>query len=334
MRILITGGGTGGHLAIAKSIKEDLNKRGFEPIFVGSEVGQDRLWFENEGGFSQKFFLPTQGVVNKKGFKKFSALWQILQTSEKVREILAQNDIDAVFSVGGYAAAPASIAAIRTKTPLYIHEQNAITGRLNKLLSPFAKRVFSSFAPPYDPYPVAERFFATRRLRKKLRTILFLGGSQGAKQINDIAIALAPHLQKRNIAIIHQTGKKDFHRVKEAYESIGIEAEVFDFRTDLPTFFAQADLAIARAGASSLWELSANALPTIFVPYPYAANNHQYFNAKFLVEKEAALLFTSIQETLELLDTIDLTSMSQKLLHIAQPGGAKRIVDTIVADLT
>ena len=334
MNILITGGGTGGHLAIARSIKEELNKRGFKPIFVGSYFGQDRLWFEKDDGFSQKYFLQIQGVVNKKGIKRFTAIWHILQASKKVQKILLQNSIDAVFSVGGYAAAPASIAAIYTKTPLYIHEQNAIIGKLNKLLSPFAKRVFTSFAPPYDPYPVAERFFATQRIRKKLQTILFLGGSQGAKQINDIALALAHHLQKRNISIIHQTGKKDFNRVKKAYADMGIEAKIFDFHTDLPTIFAQADLAIARAGASSLWELSANALPAIFLPYPYAANNHQYFNAKFLVEKKAALLFINLQETLKILDTIDLASISTKLLHIAKPDGAKRIVDYILTDLT
>jgi len=333
MNILITGGGTGGHLAIAKSIKEELNKRGLKPIFVGSCFGQDRLWFEKDNGFSQKFFFPIQGVVNKKGIKKFTAIWQIFHLSKKVRTILLQNNINAVFSVGGYAAAPASFAAIYTKKALFIHEQNAIMGKLNKLLSPFAHRVFNSFTAPYDPYPVAEEFFATQRIRQKLQTILFLGGSQGAKQINDIAIALAPYLQKRGITIIHQTGKQDFKRVQKAYKNMNIEAILFDFRKDLFSFFAKADLAIARAGASSLWELTANALPTIFVPYPFAANNHQYHNAKFLIDKNAAFLYTTLQDTLNILDTINLPSLSQKLQTLAKPEGAKSIVDTILTDI-
>ena len=330
MNILISGGGTGGHLAIAKSIKEELNKRGMKPIFIGSEYGQDRFWFEEDRGFKEKFFFPTQGVVNKKGVKKLQSLWHIAQLSKRAHNIIKTYKIDAVLSVGGYAAAPASFAALFSKTPLYIHEQNAIMGRLNKLLAPFAKRVFSSFTAPFDPYPVAEEFFSTQRVRKELQTIIFLGGSQGAKQINDIALSLAPHLQKMGINIIHQTGKQDFTRVEQAYKKMGIQAHIFAFSPNLASLFSQADLAIARAGASTLWELSANALPTIFVPYPYAANNHQYFNAKFLVDKRAALLFNSVEETLDIIRTIKLQPLSQRLIELTKPNGSRFIVDTIL----
>ncbi len=330
MNILITGGGTGGHLAIAKSIKTELNKRGIQPLFIGSQYGQDRAWFEEEKGFREKFFFPIQGVVNKKGVDKLYSLWHIGKFSKKAYQIIKAYSIDAVVSVGGYAAAPASFAALMSNTPLYIHEQNAIMGRLNKLLAPFAKRVFSSFIAPFDPYPVAEEFFATQRIRKELKTIIFLGGSQGAKQINDIALTLAPFLHKRGIAIIHQTGERDFLRVQKNYQKLGINAQVFAFSKNISSFFSQADLAIARAGASTLWELSANALPTLFVPYPYATNNHQYFNAKFLVDQDAALLFRSIEDTLQLLQSIQLQPLSQRLAQLTKPNGSQYIVDALL----
>jgi UDP-N-acetylglucosamine--N-acetylmuramyl-(pentapeptide) pyrophosphoryl-undecaprenol N-acetylglucosamine transferase len=251
LNIAITGGGTGGHLKIAKVIKEELNKRGIMPIYIGSTRGADKEWFERDSGFSRKYFLSSSGVVNQKGLNKIYSFINILKLSFEAEKILKENNIKAVFSVGGYSAAPAGFAALFTNKALFIHEQNAHIGLLNKILKPFSKRFFSTFLYN-DPYPVEEIFFKKARIRKKIKSIIFLGGSQGAVAINDLAIKLSPVLKEKNIKIIHQTGKRDYKRIKEFYKKNSIDADVFDFSKNLIEKITLADFAISRAGALSL----------------------------------------------------------------------------------
>ncbi len=332
--IAITGGGTGGHLKIAKIIMKELNSRSIRPIYIGSTKGADREWFENENGFSKKYFLNSTGVVDKKGLKKITSLTNILKLSYHATHILKNHNIKAVFSVGGFSAAAASFAAILTKTPLFIHEQNAHIGALNKILKPFSKRFFNTFIYN-DPYPVEDIFFEKARIRKEIKTIIFLGGSQGALQINNFAITVAKELTKKRINIIHQTGKRDYERIKKFYKKEGIQAEVFDFDPNLVEKISKADLAISRAGASTLFELAANQLPTLFIPYPYAAGNHQYYNAKFLVDKKAGFLSTNPtkKELFNILNNANLEEISKNLAHINKKGGAKYMVDIMLKSL-
>ncbi|WP_148798617.1 undecaprenyldiphospho-muramoylpentapeptide beta-N-acetylglucosaminyltransferase [Campylobacter concisus] len=338
--IVICGGGTGGHLAIARSFCEELNRRDIKPIFIGSTSGQDKFWFENDENFLQKFFLPSSGVVNKRGFAKLKSLTNIVNLALKCRKIFKQNDVKAVISVGGYSAAPAAIAAIISKVPLFIHEQNAVMGKLNKILKPYAKGFFSSYdeASPY-PYPVAKKFFDSARMREELKTILFLGGSQGAKAINELAINLAPYLKEKGINIIHQCGKNGFDELKKRYDELGFNEtnlEIFEFSKEIENKMSKADLAISRAGASSLWELCANALPSIFVPFPYAAGNHQLYNAKFLKDKGIAEICLQNRENLDkdeviiMIENFDLNKSSKALKEILLPNGAKEIIDKIL----
>lgn len=332
--IAITGGGTGGHLKIAKSIKEEFNKRGIKPIFIGSSYGQDKAWFENDNGFSKKYFFDTRGVVNQGFMGKIKSLSKIYKAMREVKKIFNENEITKVFSVGGYSSAPASFASILTKRELFIHEQNAIIGKSNKLLKPFAKEFISSyFDSKVKDYPIDEIFFKSARVRKEVKTVIFLGGSQGARHINSFALYIAKDLEKRGIKIIHQSGDSDFLRVKEAYEEMGIFADVFNFHKNLIEKISEADFAISRAGASTLWELVANQLPTLFIPYPYAAKDHQYHNAKFLADKK--LCFLKREDDLkedfifEILDS-DLSKISENLKNEISPNGAKEIVDLII----
>lgn len=331
--IAITGGGTGGHLAIAKAICEVYNGREIRPVYIGSENGQDRDWFEGYPGFSKTYFLKTSGVVNKRGFGKLNSLFNILQKSFTCKEIFKKHEIDKVFSVGGYSAAPASLASVLTKKPLFIHEQNAVTGRLNKILRPFAKEFFSSYEGFFDPYPVASRFFKTQRVRQEIQTILFLGGSQGATFINNLAKDLAVILSKKGINIIHQCGNNDYEELQLFYKENSIDVDLFAFSDELHIKMQEADFAISRAGASSLWELVANGLPALFIPFPYAANDHQYFNAKNLVDKKMAFLHRQDdirhEEILELLESVDVANISQQLQKSIFVDGAKKIVDII-----
>lgn len=325
--MVLTGGGTGGHLNIIKCLLESASRKGLECVYIGSENGQDRLWFDNEKGFREKFFLSSRGVMNQSGMGKFHALAHIFKLSKQCQQIFSAHGVKAVFSVGGYSGAPASFAALFSRLPLLIHEQNAKRGGLNSLLKPFARGFFSAFEKEFAPYPVRDGFFDLARRREGLGCIIFLGGSQGASFINDLALNLAPKLDQMGVKIIHQCGGKDLQKCQEAYEALGISAEVFDFCPHLEEKMHRADLAISRAGASTLFELCANALPCIFIPYPYAAKNHQFFNAKFLHDRALCQIFTqeqaSAEDVFKAIASINLPHISQNLEGIAQKNAAE-----------
>ena len=328
MSIIMTGGGTGGHLAIIKAVKEQLKDE--ELIYIGSTKGQDKQWFENDDDFKEKYFFDTRGVVNQKGLGKLKSLWMMFQAMREARKLLKKHDAKVVFSVGGFSSAATAFAAKSAGIPLVIHEQNAALGSLNKLMKPYAKAFISSYLDesPIHAYPIKEVFFKNAHIRSEVKTIMFLGGSQGAKAINELALSLAPELKTRNIKIIHQAGANNIEEVEKAYKDLGIEAEVFGFTTKLADYMNEADFAIARAGASTLWELSATALPTLYIPYPYAASDHQYYNAQFLVEKELAWLMREdaieVDKVLAMLDE-NMETKSKGLMEVVEKDGSGQI---------
>ncbi|MBF7069214.1 undecaprenyldiphospho-muramoylpentapeptide beta-N-acetylglucosaminyltransferase [Campylobacter volucris] len=329
--IAITGGGTGGHLAIARCLMQSAKEQGIECIYIGSENGQDKLWFEQELTFKQRYFLSSSGVVNKKGLSKISSFVHIIKLALNVKKILKEHEIKAVFSVGGYSSAPASFAALMSNISLFIHEQNSKIGSLNSLLKPFSKAFFTAFKDQikssntfFCPYPVNELFIQKARTRKELQTIIFLGGSQGAKFINDLALKYALYFQKEHINIIHQCGKNDYLRCKKAYEDMKIKVDLFDFDKNLIEKITKADLAVSRSGASSLFELSANKLPCVFIPYPYAAKNHQYHNAMYLKEQNLCEIFSQDcdEDFIDIIKKLSLEQISLNLGKLEQENGA------------
>jgi UDP-N-acetylglucosamine--N-acetylmuramyl-(pentapeptide) pyrophosphoryl-undecaprenol N-acetylglucosamine transferase len=328
MSIVMTGGGTGGHLAIIKAVKEQLSDE--ELIYIGSTKGQDKQWFENDNDFREKYFFDTRGVVNQKGFGKLKSLWMMFQAMLEARKLLKKHNAKVVFSVGGFSSAATAFAAKSMGVALVIHEQNAALGSLNKLMKPYAKEFISSYLEesPIKAYPIKEIFFDNARVRNEVKTIIFLGGSQGAKAINELALSMAKELNHRGIKIIHQAGANNIDEVEKTYEDLGIKAEVFGFTTKLAEYMKEADFAIARAGASTLWELSATALPTLYIPYPYAASDHQYYNAQFLVEKDLAWLMREDaidrEKVLELLNE-NMEQRSRGLMEIVEKDGSKKI---------
>jgi len=331
MKFCITGGGTGGHLVIAEALVQAAAEEGHEAIFIGSTSGQDRKYFESHSTFSHVYFLETTGVVNKKGFAKLKALWLVMRAFFASRKILKKHNIQATYSVGGFSAAPASFASLSRLIPLFIHEQNAVEGRLNSLLKPFCKKFISAYDvnSPIKGYPVKEEFFQSQRVRDTIKTVIFLGGSQGAKAINDLALSSAKELQSRGIKIIHQAGERDYERVKNAYKDLSIEVELYAFTKEMPLLMSKADLAVSRSGASTLWELCANGLPALFVPFPYAASDHQYYNAKFIVDNSMGWCEREEQhlkeKLLALLDE-DLQSKSRALLEHSSRSVAKKMI--------
>jgi len=334
MSIVMTGGGTGGHLAIIKAVKEHLQAE--KLIYIGSTKGQDQAWFAKDEQFESTHFLPTQGVVNQGVLGKVKSLFMLFKATLKARKILKSANAKTVFCVGGFSAAPTSCAALTLGIPLVIHEQNAAIGSLNKLLRSRAKAFISSYEPqsPIQAYPIKEEYFEKSRIRSHVQSIIFLGGSQGAKAINELALSLAPTLQNKGIKIIHQAGERNIEEVKKAYEVLNIEAEVFGFTTKLSDYMQEADFAIARSGASTLWELSAMACPTLFIPYPYAAGDHQFYNAKFLVDQNVAWIMReneiNTEEILSILDQ-NLQSQSEQLQTLIQRDGAVQIAKLLTS---
>ena len=335
MNICITGGGTGGHLMIAEALLEAALKAGHKCVFVGSTKGQDKKYFENSTLFSKVYFLETTGVVNQKCLGKIKALLKVLAAFFKARTILKEDEIDLVYSVGGFSAAPASIASLSRGIPLFIHEQNAVEGRLNAILKPYAKSFISAYSDSslVKGYPVKEIFSQTKRERRELDSIIFLGGSHGAKAINDLALSLAKELSKRHVKIVHQAGESDFARVEKEYKLLGVEVELYAFTTQLPALIAKADLAVSRAGASTLWELTTNGCPAFYIPYPYAAGDHQFFNAQFIVENEMGWCVRENEnlkdELLKVLDSPRLQERSQKLLQHSNSDVAMQMITNL-----
>ena len=341
MNIVMTGGGTGGHLAIIKAVKEQLvkeeliaNDEKANLIYIGSTKGQDKQWFEEDDDFKEKYFFDTRGVVNQKGLGKVKSLWMMFQAMLEARKLLKQYQAKVVFSVGGFSSAATAFAAKSLGIPLVIHEQNAALGSLNKLMKPYANAFISSYLEesPIKAYPIKDIFFENARIRKEVKTIIFLGGSQGAKAINELALSMAVELKSRGIKIIHQAGVNNIDAVQKAYNDLGIEAEVFGFTTKLAEYMNEADFAIARAGASTLWELSATALPTLFIPYPYAASDHQFYNAQFLVEKDLAWLMRENEikkENVLAMLSENMETKSRGLIAIVEKDGSKKIAELL-----
>jgi UDP-N-acetylglucosamine--N-acetylmuramyl-(pentapeptide) pyrophosphoryl-undecaprenol N-acetylglucosamine transferase len=329
----MTGGGTGGHLAIIKAVKEELE--GENLVYIGSTKGQDRAWFGEDRDFNSVYFLDTQGVVNQGVLGKFKSIYMLIKATIKARRVLKEVNAKVVFCVGGFSAAPTSFASKMLKIPLIIHEQNASIGSLNRVLRNYAKAFISSYEEdsPIHSYPIKREFFKKSRIRKEIKTIIFLGGSQGAVAINTLALELAPIIKDRGIKIIHQAGERNIQEVEERYRDMSIDAIVFGFTNKLSDYMEQADFAVARAGASTLWELSATACPTLFIPYPYAAGDHQYYNAKFLEEKGVAWIMRENEidnsKILSILDE-DISTKSSKLKEIIESDGAKRIAEMLI----
>jgi len=325
----MTGGGTGGHLSIIQAVKSKLFGEA-RLVYVGSTTGLDQKWFDNDPEFYRRYFLETRESSSKNILSKIGSIYLLLHAMYECVKIIKELKPKVIFSVGGYSAAPMAYAAKRMKIPLVIHEQNAYIERFHKSLRSYASYFISSYIEdsPIHAYPIKTEFFQKQRIRNDVKCILFLAGSKGEQTINDTALSLAKDLHKRGIKIIHQTGEQYLEEVKKEYQALGVEAKIFGYSKRVSSYMNEADLAIARSGASTLWELSANGLPTIFIPYSKAIEDHQYYNAKFLQEQELAWIMREDEidrDKILSITTKDLNIMSTKLLSRVEQNGDIKI---------
>ncbi|HDQ04527.1 MAG TPA: undecaprenyldiphospho-muramoylpentapeptide beta-N-acetylglucosaminyltransferase [Deltaproteobacteria bacterium] len=307
MRVIIAGGGTGGHLFPGIAIAEEFLKRDDKArvVFIGTKKGIESKLVSKLG-----YELKTVEVEGLKG-RGMAALvkgvYQVPKSLWQSRRIIKEFNPDIVIGVGGYASGPAVLAAHFMDKPTAIAEQNAVPGITNKILGKCARKIFVTYEQtkkyfPEDKVvvsgnPVRAAFAAVKDAQKdnKKRNYLHLlvfGGSQGATAINKAMIDMLPKLvkTKRKIHVVHQTGARQVEKVKRAYQKYSIKAKVLPFIVDMVNAYSEADLIICRAGATSLAEITAAGKPAILIPYPWATNDHQTKNAQAMEDKGAAIM--------------------------------------------
>ena len=361
MRLLIAGGGTGGHLFPGVAIAEELRAREPEAAikFVGTRRGIEARVLPDLGwdlDFIEVSGLKTVGAAGTvKGlFRLPRALWQ-------ARRIVKQFAPDAVIGVGGYASGPVVLAARMRGIPTAICEQNSIPGLTNKLLGKVARSVFLSFDESKRFFKPTKIVMSGNPVRRELVQkllgaapeaseangrvhVLVVGGSQGAVAVNELAAqALAQLASETPVAITHQTGEKDLEATRARYAQAGVSADCRAFIKDMAAAYRDADLIIGRAGATTVAELAIAGKPAVFIPYPFAADNHQELNAREMADKGAALMFRQAELTADkltaalrplLTDATTRTEMGAAMKLLAKPGAAAAVIDWAAAQRT
>jgi UDP-N-acetylglucosamine--N-acetylmuramyl-(pentapeptide) pyrophosphoryl-undecaprenol N-acetylglucosamine transferase len=351
MRIVIAGGGTGGHLFPGIAVAEEFLKRDLRSrvIFVGTKKGIEYRLLGQLGYTLSE--IDVEGLKGRGLAALIKGLWAIPKSMWQSRLILKDFCPDIVIGVGGYASGPVVMAAYLMGIPTAIAEQNALAGNTNRILGKFVAKIFLTYEQSKNLFaadkvlvtgnPVRAAFAAglSRTQEKKVgRRILIFGGSQGAATINKTVVAMLPLLQKikDKVSVVHQTGERDLAMVRQAYEQYGIEAQVSPFIVDMVSAYTASDLIICRAGATSLSEITVAGKASILIPFPFAANDHQALNAQAMVEAGAAAMILESELTAEKLysfveslldDHQKLQDMEVRSKKLGRPDAAARIVD-------
>lgn len=354
MRLLLAGGGTGGHLFPAVALAETLmqDEPQADVLFVGTDRGIEAKILPELGWRLET--IDIKGFSGKGLLEKIEVILKVFKSVKQGRDILRRFAPDIVIGVGGYASAPMVVAAKMQGIPVVLHEQNAIPGLTNRLLGGWADKVCVSFEQTRQAFDNAE--VTGNPLRGALETIgeagsgqltiLVFGGSRGARAINDTFCATLPMLKEwqGRLAIVHQTGEEDCASVKERYQEANWpDAEIIPFINDMASAYRRANLVVCRAGATTIAELTACGRPAILVPYPHAANDHQKANAEALAVRGAALMMEQKDLTGEKLAAVisgllstpeELKSMGRVSRSLGKTGAARQILEicrTVVA---
>jgi len=349
MRIIIAGGGTGGHVIPALAIAQQLKKQfGAEVLFIGTARGiETRL--VPQAGFPLE--LIKVGALNRVSLMtRLKTLLDLPLAIAASSRLLTAFDPEVVIGVGGYASGPAMVAAIRRRLPTLAFEPNVVPGFANRMIARWVSAAAVHFEETcrYFPHckvtgvPVREAFFSIPPKIAGTPTLLVFGGSQGARAINQAmttAESLAGLRAKiPGLHIIHQTGQRDYDSVLAAYLQSGISSEVHKFIDNMPETFSRADLLVCRSGASTVGEITAAGKPAIFVPFPAAADDHQNVNARALERAGAAVVVEeSNLDAAYLVDTIAaligdagrLHSMSAAASALAHPKAVEEIAEMV-----
>ena len=337
MKVIIAGGGTGGHifpgLAIADELKRQVQNT--RVLFVGTRRGMESDLVPKRG--YSVAYIPAAGFKGKNIVARLRAMVKLPLGFIQALRILHSYEPDIVLGTGGYVAGAVCLMAKLLRIPVALQEQNAIPGLTNRVLGKFANRIFISF-------PDSEKYFTSKNVvltgnpvRASIRavkprqvgqnnklTIAVVGGSQGARTINNAVVGALNILKGilGGLYFIHQTGKLDEQTVKEAYTKFAGVGEAAAFFDDMAAIYTRADLVISRAGAGIL-EIAVCGLPSILVPYPFAADDHQRANGELFVEQGAAILVNNADFTSERCAEL-IQSFYQDRQRLADMGEAAR----------
>jgi len=314
-KILVLAGGTGGHVMPALAVAHYLHQQGMQIHWVGTKSGIEARLVPQAG-----FPLSTIDIQNLRRTKSHWLLapWYITKALCQAFYIMVRERPDVILSMGGYASGPGAIAAWLLKKPIVLHEQNAIAGWTNKIIAKFATKIMVAFPGVFPQWgdkvvqagnPVREQIILAKASLSALPSkdkihLLILGGSQGARILNEMvpaALALIP--QEKRPEVLHQSGKEKALTALN-YEKHKVNAKVIAFIEEMGDAYRWADIIICRSGALTIAEISVVGLPSILIPFPYAVDDHQTENAKYLSDKGAAFLLPQSALTPESLQNL------------------------------
>jgi UDP-N-acetylglucosamine--N-acetylmuramyl-(pentapeptide) pyrophosphoryl-undecaprenol N-acetylglucosamine transferase len=314
-RVLLSGGGTGGHIYPAVSIAKEIKKRceDTDILFIGTEKGLESSIIPEEGFKLQT--IKVRGFTRKLSFENIIAVKESFTGLFAAMKMIKRFEPDIVIGTGGYVCGSVLLAAAIMNIPTLIHEQNAFPGVTNKMLSRVVDVVALNFPEAAAYFPKSSKIVVTGNpirsdimnvtkeagLREfefssDLPVVFVVGGSRGAKKINESVLAIAKHCIKHNdFQMLHMTGQTQYEAVKESYNREGIPLKdkyikVVPYLHNMPYALAASDVIISRCGASTLSEITALGKPSILIPYPYATDNHQEYNARALEKNGAAVV--------------------------------------------
>jgi len=357
VRLLIAGGGTGGHLFPGIAVAEEFLARdaGNEVLFVGTGRGIEARVLTGLGYRLE--LIDAAGIRGKGLFSQLKGLSMLLYAYSQSRKILKSFRPDLVLGVGGYASGPVVLAARGLQIRRFIHEQNAIPGMTNKMLAQVAEKVFISLEESRKFFPKERAVMTGNPLRRQILAaiggsygveegpngfhILVFGGSRGAHAINMAMVAALPLLRGcgEGLTVTHQTGVDDLDEVRTAYRAAGVRGEVVPFIDDMAAAYGAADLIVCRAGATTIAEVTACGKACVFIPFPHAVDDHQRKNAEALLKKGAGFMLMDRELSGESLAKmiIDLmvhpeqvAAAGTKARELAQLDAAKIIVDEML----
>ncbi len=356
MKVVITGGGTGGHLYPGIALAETFMKIQPETqiLFIGTSHGIGSSPIPQKGFLYET--VTATGFVGKGLFSRMKSILSIPVGLTQSLQILKRFGPQLVIGIGGYVAVPVMLAASLLKIKRVILEPNVLPGLVNKIVAPICHLVVTTFEASHPGLhskrikrlgiPIRPEITTAVQPEKKEghQTLLILGGSQGAHAINRAMTNVLPFLshQRTRLTIIHQTGKNDHETVSSAYENAGFHAEVHPFIEDMGVAYARADLIISRAGAGTLSELGVTGKPSILIPFPFAGG-HQIENAKAFVTAGASLMILekelsgeSFSKTITnlLSDSEKLHQMSTAARRQGNPNAAEDIVNASLGLVT
>ncbi|MBI2412036.1 MAG: undecaprenyldiphospho-muramoylpentapeptide beta-N-acetylglucosaminyltransferase [Deltaproteobacteria bacterium] len=348
----MAGGGTGGHLFPALALAEELKGRDKDAAiaFMGAKGGlEERI--VPKCGYPLRV-LSVEGIKRRGPLKKIKAGVLAFSSTMKALGILKEMKPDGVIGSGGYSSAPVVLAARLLGIKTAILEQNALPGLTNRVLGKIADRVYVSFDEARRHFPAGKTILAGNPVRKEILkssagrkrvkgerfSILVFGGSQGAIAINAAFLDATEYLTDiwPNLKVVHQTGEDGYEKAKEGYKRKNLKAEVFKFIDDMAGAYESADLVVCRAGATSLAEITALGIPSILIPYPFAADDHQTANARSVADAGGAVMIRQDELTGSTLasaikrlygDTQATETMRKKAKGLGRPGAAKTIAD-------